>query len=632
MIQQLRYFPVALLALLTVTFGEKLIFALYHPQSVGELGWWDLLYALLWGLRFDLAVATLLVLLAYLLSYGLNRLLRRPFHQTMQILTLVSAALLIVVHGADLLYYDEAGRHLGYELKEAYNSSGELAMAALNSYTLPVLLQLALFAPAFYLITVLFRRLNLSHSETRPGHSPIHRLRREIQLLPVLLISALLIRGGVQSVPLEPLHAQMIGNPYQATLALNGAYNALFSSIASRQVRPVLTTQPDNSDLKRVRALYSHSDFDSTKKPPINIIMVLLESWNAGFMGSYGYKQVTTPFFDSLRGRGLSTRLMLAGGTRTTEGMFTALCSMQNPLGRTVAQTQLQDYNYLCLPRQLRERGYQTAFFQGTSKNTSGTGAFAQMLGFSESYGKSDIKNERYPHNYWGVHDPDLYNFVLEHIDAADGPFFFAINTNSTHDKILPPGIEPFTTAQGKAAEYLNVLHFADSALAEFSAALEARGLMENTLLVLVADHSTGMSVSPKLLMQRAIPFAIVGNGTAATTLDFVATQRDVAPTLQQLLGHERSPWFSGRSLLTTGGSHVADAYLEGRLVWTEGDNLVHFPLNEPDKAVCETLDGVTSTDCEVQRLVRDAQAFTRTSQSLLFAGKTTEFPAGARP
>ena len=37
MIQQLRYFPVTLLALLTVTFGEKLIFALQHPQSEGML-------------------------------------------------------------------------------------------------------------------------------------------------------------------------------------------------------------------------------------------------------------------------------------------------------------------------------------------------------------------------------------------------------------------------------------------------------------------------------------------------------------------------------------------------------------------------------------------------------------------
>ncbi|NOR51967.1 MAG: sulfatase-like hydrolase/transferase [Gammaproteobacteria bacterium] len=630
MTHQLRYFPITLLALLAVTFSEKIIFALQHPQSGSLLEWWEPIYALLWGVRFDLAIASLLALLAYLLSYLLNRLTRLSFHNTIRSLTLAGAALLTVVHGADLLYYDEAGRHLGYELKEAYNSANELAMAAINTYTLPVLFQLLLLALATYLILFLFSRIKPKQPSTHSHHSILHWLRAELQLLPVLLFSILLIRGGLQSAPLEPLHAQMIGNPYQATLALNGAYNALFSSIASRHVQPVITTLPDNSDLKRVQALYSHADFDTTAKPPLNIIMVLLESWNASFMAPYGYDKVTTPFFDSLRDRGLTTQLMLAGGTRTTEGMFSSLCSMQNPLGRTVAQTQLQDFDYLCLPRQLREQGYYTAFFQGTSKNTSGTGAFAQMLGFSDSFGKRDIKSTRYPHNYWGVHDPDLYNFVLEQIDKADGPFFITINTNSTHDKVLPPGIDPFTTAQGKTAEYLNVLHFADSSLAEFTAALEERGLMENTLLVLTADHSTGMNASSKLLMRRAIPFVIIGAGVTTTKLDFIATQRDIAPTLQQLLGSERSPWFSGRSLLTAGGRHVADTYIEGLLAWTEDNQLVHFPINEPDKARCETIDKTATSNCDIDRLVQDALAFTRTSQSLLFSGQTREFPAMA--
>ncbi len=628
MTRQLRYYPITLLLLLAVTFGEKLIFALQHPQSEALLNTWQTIYALLWGLRFDLAIAALLTLATYLTSYLLFRLTRLSFHSTMRTLTLVAVALLIGIHGADLLYYDEAGRHLGYELRETYNSASELAMSAVNSYRLPALFQLSLFALAAYLVLILFRRINAQYGSIDSNHSIIYRLRHELQLLPVILISALFIRGGLQSASLEPLHAQMIGNSHQATLALNGAYNALFSSIASRQVRSVITTLPNDGDLERVRALYRQADFDTSAKPPLNIIMVLLESWNAGFMASYGYDQVTTPFFDSLRERGLSARLMLAGGTRTTEGMFATLCSMQNPLGKTVAQTQLQDFDYRCLPRQLREQGYQTAFFQGTSKNTSGTGAFAQMLGFSDSYGKSDIKNSRYPHNYWGAHDPDLYDFALEKIETFTQPFFIAINTNSTHDKALPPGVPPFTTAQDTTAAYLNVLHFADSSLKDFIGALEARGLMENSLLVLVADHSNGMRSSPKLLMQRAIPFAITGAGVKSDSFDFIAAQRDIAPTLQQLLGHKRSPWFSGRSLLSGGDRRVADIYLAGRLGWAEDDWLVHFPINEPSGAQCEMLNPLTTSTCDKKRLVQDAMAFTRTAQSLLFSGQTTQFPA----
>src|SRR5690606_15770647 len=147
-------------------------------------------------------------------------------------------------------------------------------------------------------------------------------------------------------------------------------------------------------------------------------IMILLESWSAPYQHAYGYDKQTTPFFDALRERSLTTLATTAGGHRTTEGIFSTMCSWQNPLGQTVAQSQLQNYPYHCLPAILAERQYHTAFFQGTLKNTSGTGAFAQLLGFRHSYGKEDVREHHYPQNSWGLQDPDLYRFTLEKLKA----------------------------------------------------------------------------------------------------------------------------------------------------------------------------------------------------------------------
>jgi len=88
-----------------------------------------------------------------------------------------------------------------------------------------------------------------------------------------------------------------------------------------------------------------------------------------------------------------------------------------------VAQTSLQNNSYRCLPDILEQWGWHTAFFQGTHKETSGTGAFAQSLGFNRSYAKEDMPAGRYKHNYWGAHDPDIYDFVLDKLDTMPQPF-----------------------------------------------------------------------------------------------------------------------------------------------------------------------------------------------------------------
>ncbi len=207
------------------------------------------------------------------------------------------------------------------------------------------------------------------------------------------------------------------------------------------------------------------------------MVLVFLESWSSVYMKSYGSAKDSTPYFDTLRKRSLTTNETLAGGHRTTEGLFATLCSWQNPLGETIAQSQLQNYDYNCLPELLRNRGYATAFFQGTLENTSGTGAFAQALGFEQSYGKRDIKTRQYEENSWGVQDPDLYHFVLGSLDKMPQPFFIGINTATTHDSQVP---ESFLQQMGQPDENglpmpcaLPTTHWSSSSQAISSRALQ---------------------------------------------------------------------------------------------------------------------------------------------------------------
>jgi phosphoglycerol transferase MdoB-like AlkP superfamily enzyme len=631
MMQRLKLFLLSLTTLFTLALLGKLQFALNHFELHSEMDWPGLLGTLLWGFRFDLAIASALTLFAFIAAQLLSLLPRLRFAPLLRWTTAAAAALLLWLHGADLLYYAEAGRHMGYELKEGLNSGGALAASIFTRYALPVALQLLFIAIAILAIGRLFRRI----AGEEPGNAPLKlRIATEALSLPILLLAVLGVRGGLQSVPLEPLHAQRIGHPQHATLALNGVYNALFSSITPYSVNPLFAEPPANEALALTRSLLSPTPV-AIKGEALqhNVVVILLESGAGAYMAPYGHERITTPHFDQLRTEGLATRAMLAGGSRTTEGMFATFCSAQNPLGQTVAQSQLQNYNYDCLPKLLREAGWHTSFFQSSNKETSGTGSFAQLLGFRESFGKSDMAAapHQYGQNSWGYHDPDLYRFALDKMRALPQPFLVGINTNSTHDNQIPDGVEPLLPMDNRANSYQSMLHFSDAALGEFIKAVRNDITFANTIFVLVADHS-GLT-PPTALQKHLIPFAILAPGLEARQLDSIATQRDVAPTLLQLLNIETPRHFTGRSLLSDNHSPTfSDYYHQGVLGWIEGNKAIEFPITKPGQLNCfsleKRLDSKQQTRCgeKATEMQRRALAFTHTSQSLLFSGELSRF------
>lgn len=642
---QLLLFLKCLMALTLIALGERLLFFAYNTSLMGKLSLPELIHTALWGLRFDFAVAAILSLLAYLSSYIALRLLSASFLKVFRLLTYAAAFTLIVLQGADIMYFAEAGRHLGYEIFDFVTDAVALLATALTDHPLTFLLHMALAAAVVWLLSQLFREkekyIFTAERKSRWFHLP------ELQLFPVLLITVILVRGGFQSVPQSPLSAQAIGDTHKATLALNGAYNALYFAFSEEHVQPVKLVMADELQQQAlIRNLYpadtsvsmvstsTSMQANSLEHKQYNVVMILLESWSAAYMKSYGFNRDVTPYFGALRTRSLTTYNMLAGGHRTTEGMFAVFCSAQNPLGQTIAQSQLQDFNYHCLPQLLREQGYYTAFFQGTNKNTSGTGVFAQMLGFTDSYGRKDVTHRQYEENSWGVHDPDLYRLVTEKMRAAKQPFFMGINTATTHDITLPSGVKPAFDPGTAEDPMLNTMHFADASLQNFIESVQQDNAIGPTVFVLVADHTSYLSSSNYRMY--SVPFAINAPGIVAPRfVDRVASQRDIAPTLLQVLGVDAPAHFTGKSLLRDDQApYFADYYHNGALGWVEGEQLLEFPVVDPGNYKCYDYrrDPVQSRSVpckgDAEITLQHALAFTATSQNLLFSGHLRDFSA----
>jgi len=609
---------------------ERSLFAINHSYLTTSYSTTEIIHTLLWGVRFDLALAGIISLLSVFITYMLERVFSIPISSSLKYLAYLSASCIFMLQGADIIYFTDASRHIGYEITDAFIDAPSLLATAWTVYKAPFLTQIFLYPILLYVIYRLFSKSHIP-VKSLPGFKKLHL---EAVYFLLILVFVIMGRGGIQSIPIEPLHAQEISDSTKASLALNGAYNALFYLVNKDIINPVpiniSETLDINHTLKKMYNKNINTHNNSPWKP--NVIVIFLESWPSMYMKSYGYDKTTTPFFDQLRKKSLSSLEMLAGGHRTTEGMFSSLCSAQNPLGQTIAQSQLQDYQYNCLPHILRNIGYKTSFFQGTNKNTSGTGAFSQLIGFSESYGKADIIKRDFEENYWGVHDVDLYNYVYKSLKNKTSPILFGINTNTTHDIVLPDGIKPHFNLTKKDPKYLNTLYFADSALKEFFNKVENDSEIGDTLWVIVADHTAGLKSSR--LNNYRVPFLIYHKDKIKPQLvNRVASQRDISPTILSILGKNIPDTFTGKSLDNSNNTpYFADYYHSGTLGWIEDDMLIEIQVNDPNNMSCynyvsdKLLENKLKCPDRAKNSRNNALAFTKKSQSLLFNGKLKDW------
>ena len=616
----------------------KTVFVVYSASQFSSLSLADIVYALLWGLRFDLASAALLTLLSCFVLWFFYRFLpqKRPAFFLLGLMLFVQMSLQI----GDTVYFVEAGRHVSYEMRDALTDASGLFMTAITKHGLFIVLSYVLVLAIIFVMLKQAKRVAVFFGD-RPLAAEF-KLKLEASLLIVVLLSVIIVRGGFTGLPQSVISAFKIGDAQQAIITMNGAYSVVYGAINSRkEISQVAVKLPSGIDVNEVmRALYPVTpDFsasaDDVKK--YNLVFILMEGWPADAMSAYGYEVETTPFYASLKEKSLRPLGVISGGVRTTEGIYATFCSQQNPLGKTVAQSSLQNNQYNCLPDVLKKQGWHTAFFQGTHKETSGTGAFAQSLGFSESFAKEDMPQGRYKHNYWGAHDPDIYDFVLDKLDDMPQPFLVGVNTNSTHDVRVPEGVKPFFGNKDREHQHMSIMRFADQSMQEFFEKVREKPYYKNTIFVLMSDHTHGEHKTTAA--RYFIPGIIYAEGMVPdAVVNRYVSQRDFSPTMLDILGLPASPSFAGKSFWPAAKVaqedtvHFADYFDSGTVGWLHKKQLVETSVANPEEMKCYSIeDGLLqahATPCDESYKTQSINAlvFTSYSQHLLFSGETRLF------
>lgn len=615
-----------LLLLLGTSLLSKILLTALNPYLVTQLFSSEGAYSLWWGLRLDMTAVTVVATPSILLLSMIHLAGVRPSY--IKPLLFMAGLWLILTTTVDAIYMLEAGRHITFEVFTGGGLEQGLIATAVTTYLAQTLIAVAL---VILLIIAIWKLPLVVSRRHAPAHKKALWPAAVGLLIAWLAITATAVRGGWSDAPQSPMSAYKIGNPNQAALAWNAPYAiSYYLAKGKKRAAQQLTVVPNARDKALVAQQYQQRLMTQLQvvTKQANVLVVLLESWVAADLYSYGQQVDAAPHFDKLREQSLTTQAFYADGYRTVEGTFATFCSYPNPIGGGVAGTQLQSADYRCLPQVLSDQGFSTHFIQGSGKGI--VGAFAQSLGFAHSYGKEDY-NFAGTKNYWGYMDDDIYRFALEQLETLESPYLVTINTGTTHDSYLPEETDYIFGKENRVAQRRNVLHHADGALQRFLEALP-QVLTEPTLVVLVSDHTA--RAKNEGLERNAIPFLMFATDGSVPLQKrpISAGQLDIAPTIIDWLGGH-VPWFTGQSLLSethTGFAHYSD----GQSVnWIEDKQLLRFDVTDEEKIDCFSISdnglALSPASCvsqPYQAMKIRAQAYTRYTQSLLFKGKTSEF------
>ena len=401
---------------------------------------------------------------------------------------------------------------------------------------------------------------------------------RGLTLLWLLLVG-FASRGTFDHRPLNPSLASFTTHRIANEIAGCGIFNLLYewSQRAKNQfaaLKSIVQVPPAGEALGRARkVLACDGQFTDdgpnplarrianvVKPAPLNVVLVVMESFTGRLTGCLGGKPALSPELDSLAHEGLLLEQCYATGERTIQGLEAAICSFPPLPGEGVVKRPQARQNFATLAGVLRERGYATGFLYG------GQGIFDHMLGFFLGNGfdrfveEKDFVAPRYK-SPWGVSDEDLFERAdgeFRRYHKANQPFFATLLTVSLHSpwqfpagKIKPLAAETAVPPGYELAELNNFL-YADFCVGQFMRQARQAPYFDNTLFVFVGDHGVHLRGNQLIPIDEYLVPALffAPKHVAVGRVSAVTSQMDLPPTIMGIVGGEyRSPFF-GRDLL----------------------------------------------------------------------------------
>ena len=344
---------------------------------------------------------------------------------------------------------------------------------------------------------------------------------------------------------------------------------SLFEAQIRRELAHTPTNKASGVPTRREPANLSGQWWPQEPKKTPNVLIIMLEAVSGAHIPSlakaHGIQaDPALPELDQLAREHIAYSSFIAQQRQTNRGEFALLCGDWPKLRTSVPRMSeyARETGPTCLPEALKDRGFTTVYLQAAPLGFMLKDQFMRRIGFERVLGNASFPTARSRTN-WGVDDATLFEGALAEIEVLqkrNTPWMMTLLTVGTHHPYNVPKESPFKELNGfeKAARY------ADASLGHFISALEARGILEDTLVLITSDESRGLpeqaNVDPiTLLLSRNWSFLIAltpkdsprqidtpfaQSDLALSVLDYVAAASPSAPL--------KSPPGGGRSLFRT--------------------------------------------------------------------------------
>ena len=397
----------------------------------------------------------------------------------------------------------------------------------------------------------------------------------------VVVLVILAIHGKFSQYPLRWSDSVTLTNAFAQQSALNPLHN-LYDTWSFRQHG--LNDEQMRPDANQIRAFVGLAPLKPnepisflrvvppkaamTGKPPLNVVLVLLESFAAHKVGALGSPMGATPAFDSLAKDGLLFTRMMSAHSLTARGVFATVTGIPDVSTSSTASRNPAAANQHSIINEFRN--YKKYYFIGGSTSWANVrGVLTANIDGIDIYEEGRFNSP--VEDVWGISDKNLFLEANVQFRTQTQPFFAIIQTASNHRPYTIPAEDlgafapPAPSAQElKAQGFISIEEYRgyaylDWCVGQFMQKARQEKYFDNTIFAFIGDHGiigpTGPHF-PRAWQELAIteghtPLLIYSPGhVPARRIERWAQQVDVLPTLATLVGIGYRNTTLGRDLL----------------------------------------------------------------------------------
>lgn len=328
-----------------------------------------------------------------------------------------------------------------------------------------------------------------------------------------------------------------------------------------------------------------------------NVLLISIDSLRADHLSCYGYERETSPEIDRLASEGILFENAVSSTSWTLPAHAAAFTGLPDSVHRTERPSSKLSAEHRTLAEQLRDAGYTTAgfwsgpFLAPTFGMDQGFDVYVDCrtpFEVTEDENAGRMQREINDASHEDVTSPRLLEAVTAWLGSVPRePFFLFVHMWDVHYDYIPPppydtlydpdydgpadGRNVKNTLSGKNARdiehtialYDGEIAWTDRHVGDMLRVLEARGLAEHTVVILMADHGEeffehGRFGHRKTLFEESVRIPLIvrlpGGAGAGERRDQVASIMDVAPTILALAGAPPLTTVAGRPLLALDG------------------------------------------------------------------------------